>query len=421
MENIGSIIKMNRIKQSLKQASLAKGICSPSYLCKIEGNSAKASEDVIQLLVERLNLDLNEIKLTRECSVTGERAVKELRETYRAAIQKMDIDFVQKKLNELKVKETMFQKNKLHFFTQVILRLLLMQNNLEESKYYIKFLESEENQLSKHDLYLLHKNTGIYYYKEKNIEKATKHFSKALEFSEDVTLEDWERADFYYILGIIHFTDNKISQALEYTNMALEYFKNNFIYNKATECYILLGICYTNLKKQKEALNIFFLVLKITDDLNIKSKKGIIYHNIGCIYSDTDTEKAITYFKKSLHYKKSPSEIIVTIFSIVDDYSKMKEWENVKTWVCKGLELLKQESISYEYTHHFRIYESLSNKGTVSETTILPAIEYFESISNYKYCYKYCVLLGSYLFDAGKYKNSAMMYQKANGYNQKIK
>ncbi|MGL6031822.1 MAG: helix-turn-helix domain-containing protein [Kurthia gibsonii] len=42
---IGHIIRKERLNQNMKQSYLAKDICSPSYLSKIENNSTQPSRD----------------------------------------------------------------------------------------------------------------------------------------------------------------------------------------------------------------------------------------------------------------------------------------------------------------------------------------------------------------------------------------
>lgn len=57
---IGSIIKLNRMKQNMSQKSLAKGICVPSYLSRIENGELLPSEDVMSIIFSRLGLKFND-------------------------------------------------------------------------------------------------------------------------------------------------------------------------------------------------------------------------------------------------------------------------------------------------------------------------------------------------------------------------
>ena len=52
----GYIIYRARILRSWSQAGLCKGICTVSYLSKIETGKAEPSEEILRLLLERLGL-----------------------------------------------------------------------------------------------------------------------------------------------------------------------------------------------------------------------------------------------------------------------------------------------------------------------------------------------------------------------------
>ena len=54
---IGHLIRAERVRQDMKQVVLAKGICTPSYLSKIERNQIEPSEDIAELLMERIGMD----------------------------------------------------------------------------------------------------------------------------------------------------------------------------------------------------------------------------------------------------------------------------------------------------------------------------------------------------------------------------
>ena len=50
----GYLIYRTRIQRNWSQAGLCKGICAVSYLSKIETGKAEPSEEILQLLMERL-------------------------------------------------------------------------------------------------------------------------------------------------------------------------------------------------------------------------------------------------------------------------------------------------------------------------------------------------------------------------------
>lgn len=55
------IIKNERIRRNQTLETMAKGICSVSYLSKLENNAIKPSEDYVKALLERVNIDYDDI------------------------------------------------------------------------------------------------------------------------------------------------------------------------------------------------------------------------------------------------------------------------------------------------------------------------------------------------------------------------
>ncbi|CAM3114281.1 helix-turn-helix transcriptional regulator [Filibacter tadaridae] len=53
---IGQLIKVERQKINIRQDELAQGICSPSYLSKIENGTAIPGDEVQHMLLQRLNI-----------------------------------------------------------------------------------------------------------------------------------------------------------------------------------------------------------------------------------------------------------------------------------------------------------------------------------------------------------------------------
>ena len=68
----GYIIYRERVRRNWSQAGLCKGICTVSYLSKIESGRAEPSEEILRLLLARLNLETNR-EVEREAAGLAER------------------------------------------------------------------------------------------------------------------------------------------------------------------------------------------------------------------------------------------------------------------------------------------------------------------------------------------------------------
>jgi HTH-type transcriptional regulator, quorum sensing regulator NprR len=297
----------------------------------------------------------------------------------------------------------------------VITKLQLSLNKLKNCKKNIHFLNTKLPQLTKLQEYLLQKHEAIFFYKKKDIDKALNKLLKGYKTSKVVNIPDWEIADLDYCLGLVFSVSGQTHNSVSHTIKALEYFKNQFVYNRAVECYILLGICYKEMKQYEKSLEIYSLALKIIEDLGMEHFRGKIYHNMGSIYAFSDSTKAIESFKKSLEYKKTEQEKLITVLPIVEEYMKLEDWENANEWIESGFKLnsVTKDKFSYFY---LTIYLQISLNQFITEEETLPVIQYFDSIKDYKNCYKVSLLLGDSLYKSGKYKSSANYYKKAHSY-----
>jgi Helix-turn-helix. len=414
IKNIGDLIKYERIRQNMKQITLCKGICSPSYLSKIENNSADPSPELISLLLKRLNINPEEYRIQKESEFEF---LKELDEIYKETVINRDKNFAREKLDYLTGTTFYYTGETLFQLILVIAKLYLSLDELEPIRGKIEFLYSKSSGLSKKQRYLLHKIEGIYYYKLKNHGKALAKLMKADKLLNELNVPAWERADLHYCLGLAFAVLGQTYNAIENTKKSLDSFKDYFLYNRAIDCYILLGICYNRMKLHREALEIYDLALKIINDLNLEGLKGKIFHNLGSIYSFLDPKKSIEYFEKSLHLKKSTSDKLASVLSIIEEYSKANHWKKVKEWIKEGERFIECHPDNFNsFRHHFAIYKELSGKQYVTDKTVTSAIEHFEREGSYDACYKYSLMLADSLFKRGKYKLSALHYKKAHHY-----
>ncbi|MDD3123350.1 MAG: helix-turn-helix transcriptional regulator, partial [Candidatus Izemoplasmatales bacterium] len=63
---IGSAIRKKRLEHKLTQEDLAKGICSNTYLSKIEHNAIAVNKDSLFMIMERINMSTEEYGFPEE-------------------------------------------------------------------------------------------------------------------------------------------------------------------------------------------------------------------------------------------------------------------------------------------------------------------------------------------------------------------
>ncbi|MFY3792430.1 helix-turn-helix domain-containing protein [Ureibacillus sp. MALMAid1270] len=58
---IGDVIRFKRIEQGISQEDLAAGICTNSYLSRIENNHVTPDEEIYRLLLGKLGADYDQV------------------------------------------------------------------------------------------------------------------------------------------------------------------------------------------------------------------------------------------------------------------------------------------------------------------------------------------------------------------------
>lgn len=416
---IGHLIRAERVRQDMKQVVLAKGICTPSYLSKIERNQIEPSEDIAEMLMKRLGMDPGKFQENDE--ETERDFEKMLMETYREVLAARDANFTREKLEYLEQNVPLFENDSLHFtYSLITFRFnMFVRFDSEKLKQEIELLEESIASFDVYQLYLFHLNKGLFCYNTSNRKMAIHYFELILDRLESLPLGEWEKAEFNYIIAAIYAADGHIFNSTDHARRALIFFRENLMMSRVLDCYILIGISYKRSYKYQDALEAYSKAMQITEEFNLHSEKGIIYHNIGTLNSTMrNSDAAIQYYKKSIDHKDDSSEKLITILCLIEEYSKLNEKNSVSDWADKGIALyhqLKDEN-EISYFHHFSLYKSLHSKDGLSVEIAEAAIQHFKEIQDFRYIHKYCIALAEWYYNNRKYKLASIFYRDGNRY-----
>jgi tetratricopeptide (TPR) repeat protein len=416
---VGHLIRAERIRQDMKQLVLAKGICTPSYLSKIERNLILPSEDIVTLLFNRLGIDPT--KLQKNDQQTEIDFEKMLKDSYKEVITNRDENFTKQKLDYLEQHSPLFENQTLYYTYQlVLLRFrIILGSNLDERKKEIDDLEGISKDFNPRQMYLYKINKAIYYYSIENRNKSIEYFEDVLLLVNNTSLEVWEKAELNYMIGVVYTADSRIFASIEYTRSALDYFRENFSMKRVLDCYILIGITHKKSEQFQDALESYLKAMQICDEFNLHDEKGIVYHNLGSLYGTmSNSEDAIHYYKQSIKYRTEKDSPLISILCLVIEYSKLNNQQLVNDWCDEGISLISQLKGNNftSYYHHFSFFKSLHSEQGLSEKITEEAIEYFKSIQDYQYVNKYSIALAERYYNKRKYKLSSIYYQEANRY-----
>ena len=79
---LAMLLKNKRIEQGRKLEDIASGICSTSYLSRIENNQVKLQDPYLRMLFEKLDINYDDLKKERQTNIFIELVKYQLLEQY---------------------------------------------------------------------------------------------------------------------------------------------------------------------------------------------------------------------------------------------------------------------------------------------------------------------------------------------------
>ncbi|GBF12376.1 tetratricopeptide repeat protein [Tepidibacillus sp. HK-1] len=337
---IGDKIRYYRIKKGLTQSQLAEGICSKSYLSKIENNLEVPHKEVVGFIFERLGLSSMEEDL--ESIETIKNKLQEWYEVIISREKDMAIEMEKAIRKEVKKIE---EPTILIDYQLFSLRYQLLLRNLHEAENIIDELKIVENGFSEQQTYYFYTFYGLYKYMKNDLLESLEYYSKAEKISQDIHITEPE---LNYLLSLVHSRLYHITFAIHYANSSLELFNHNMDYMRSIETQSILSINYIRLHEYEKAEHYLNNSLKTAIKLNDPYLLSNIYHNLGYLFSKMNRhEQAIDYYIKSCKLKKGQYDRITnTIFYMVESYLAINSFGKAKEWLEKGIKIAEDISLS---------------------------------------------------------------------------
>lgn len=409
---IGNLIKSERINQSMKQNVLAKGICSPSYLCKIENNQVEPSIEILQLLFNRLNLTID---LINTSTINNQNYRDELFYIYQEVIQKRTISYTKEKLTYLRDNQSNYLSKDLFFTFKLIelYLLLIIVKDPKDVELHIAIISKNEKNFDREQAYLYEKCLGIYYYKSNQLSAASEALHKALENLPIGPFGNYEKADLTYMSALTKLASNQFIQSIEFLEYPKDFFMNNVNFPRIIECLLIEGIANQKLKNLEKARDIYIKALRMTENTMPNTSIAVIYQNLGSVNSSLGyLEESLDYYFKSYELKATHEQQLITILSIIQIYSKLENYTAMETWINQGLALVENREIFKPYYYHFKMYHHLFIQfGDLK--FINKALNYFEHVNDSRHVYKYGLKIAELFKQQQKYKLAAHYYKRA--------
>ncbi len=421
---IGSFIKLERTKRNMTQGELSEGIVSLSYLSKIENKKTKASPEIIQLLCDRLGIEVmdgTDLQIEEKCN-----------EWYDMLFDRYDKQVMIAKYEELQQLMNRSINNHTLMFEIHQIRYYCVLRDLGKALQKMNEIHNMADSFNYEESYYWHKFKGNYYTFKEEYDKAIRSYKLAEEQIRLANIDEQEIADLNYALSIAHNNLWEDLEAIDYAKLAMEVFQRNYNFIRCAQCHILLGISYQRIKKPERALKHYNLAMHLGE---LNKSQDIIYlthYNLGYFHSVVgNSEEAIKHYliaieEKNLEYKTK----LETFTRLIQELYTIGDYEKAKACLQQAKEILELAKCKYDkfynnfYDYIIQVYTYLLNGDVRKFRSILADdfIPYLTQQEDYGNLVFYAELLAVQLEKMGKYKESVQYYKVANrSYNKLIK
>ncbi|WP_079478731.1 helix-turn-helix transcriptional regulator [Halobacillus salinus] len=329
---IGNKINYHRRAKNLTQEELVHGICSTSYLSKVENNVLEPSEEILQLLFERLNIDAR-----HEGKDSIHRLLERMEDWY-ATIREADFPNAEPLYWELQEQVEQISNPQVRLaFSIYSFRYHLLRYDEQTAEQLHATLHSHLSQLSPEWSYLFYTFNINYYYIKQNYTKALEYAEKALDMARMHPIEI--QPETLYFQALAHVKQKNDTAAKYEAERALELFTRQGNLKMCVGAYIVLGICLNRMKRREEAKKFYLSALKLANNLDLKNDCAYISHNPGYIESQAGNHpEAIRHFKESIELKRKNGirRVKNSIYHLATELFRIGHREEALGWIEKG-------------------------------------------------------------------------------------
>ncbi|MGD6892300.1 tetratricopeptide repeat protein [Bacillus mobilis] len=411
LEKIGKQVFYKRLQQKMTQEELCQGICSVSYLSKIENGKIEASEEILQLLCTRLEIAVTDLRDVEE-------DVKGKLDEWLNALIRLDKAQIERIRTELEDDiQSVLDFEIINYYKLLNIRYLLMKRDLHAIAEELEKLKKAYKKFSPFQKLLYTYSKGLLcclqYKWKKGLEDLLETEIMAKELGYHETGIYYNIALTYSHLEIQHLT-------LHFANIALEAFRNEYKFRNVINCQILIALSYAEQGQYEEALKMYENILREAEAFADKDVlMSITLSNMGNIYyKKKKYQQAKEHYLESLQLQKQVDlNYIDTLYEMALSCIKLEQFEEAKEWINKGVIAAKREErfntklylilmLQYKYFEEAKEYK---------EFLELEAIPFYKSAGNKIELKKVYIELAEYFAQSLKFEQSNQYYKLVIG------
>ncbi|MDF2068227.1 helix-turn-helix transcriptional regulator [Bacillus sp. Cr_A10] len=404
---IGSLIKYHRTKKGITQRELAMGICSIPHLSKIENNAKDANKETLRLLLERLEINLQDVE-------KSEQNIRHLLKEFLDYIQFYEKDKITEAFNQLEnYVDIIVFTDYAYVYELYRLRYYVFIRDFNKAEEQSKWLQAQKQNFSQHEEYLFTYFKALFLVLRGRYEEGDELLTRLVQTDNRINHLEGE---FYYHLGLVKGHLHQHSQAIFYGKKSLESYYEEYNLKRILHVMMMLAINYSRAELYDEALEIYSHLLRNAEMFNQIELLPHIYNNIGDLHDSMANHSiALAYFKKSVSLMSKDTDFyLLSLYNLAYTEYKLGLWEDSKD----SFELLKAEATQMRVVH-FRLFATfylllLSDQEVKAmdllENKILPSSSKLAVLIGAKE--HYSSILANYYKREGKFEKAVQYIDK---------
>jgi transcriptional regulator with XRE-family HTH domain len=287
--NVGLILAHYRKKSGLTQEELGEGICSVTHISKIERGLTEVSNDTVQILGQRLCININE-------------EIEKLNKN-NSDLKAISLHLEYQNYNEAKVLLDSINYEDFRYIDEIYVqyllikaRYLIVNNEITKAKKILR----QKNVLNSLEMQFL---KDMYIHIDALLDLKLANYTTALDKMLKLNLNPPYSNEVYYHLSYAAYFSNQFLLSFQYALNAKTYYQSRNNFAKVIDCEFIL---LSNLEEESDfsfdLIEYKYLdLIKLIDRFKLEHKKASIYHNLGYqYYKNGRFLEAINYYNKSL-------------------------------------------------------------------------------------------------------------------------
>lgn len=410
----GKLIKYHRQQQKLKQDDVAIGICTPSYLSRIENGVVIAEYRLYEQLFERLGIDLAANRQQEQQQLS----------TFECIYEKLlsNETLLTDEIEQLTAKQTAMYSYEFQIIHQLIYSRYLL--SIKEDVKAREILQRIEPLISWRNDRITELYVAITAFAHLSFQEYAELAKREQQLKCTQYLTNahlFEQANYQYHLAFANHRSYNCQKALQHIEMASSLFSHQYKPLFQLKLYSMKGVIYNDLHRFDEAMKEFEAgldLLQHVKPIQTPMQFSSLHNNIAYCY-----ECQADFHQASIHYK------------LANDYEE--DLHSVINWMRTCLQqndtillqtLLKKYPQSIFTVQHHRyqrllIEYALNHEYELSTLKQLEeqAFEHFEKQQYYALILFYAPLWGQFYEQLHAYKQASHCYKLALKASEKVR